>query len=75
MNMNTFETYVAPRIAQLESYLRTMPRRIAYSLERDDFARVQRLSDAALDAQDRLVLLRALEGQPDSVILGHLASL
>jgi phosphatidylserine/phosphatidylglycerophosphate/cardiolipin synthase-like enzyme len=72
--MNTFETYVAPRIAQLESYLRTMPRRMSYSLEHDDFARVRRLSDLALEAQDRLVLLRALEGAPDSVVSWHLAS-
>ena len=73
--METFETYVAPRIAELESYLRAMPRRIAYSIERDDFVRVQRLADAALEAQDRLLDLRSLEGQPDSVILGHLAML
>ena len=73
--MNTFETYVEPRIAELETYLAAMPRRIAHALERDDFARVQRLADAALDAQDRLRDLRALEGQPDSVVAGYLASL
>ena len=48
--MNTFETYVAPRIADIETYLRNMPRCMSHALERDDFARVQRLADAALDA-------------------------
>lgn len=73
--MNTFETYVAPRIEELELYLAAMPRRIAHALERDDFRRVRRLANVALDAQDRLALLRALEGQPDSAVAGYLASL
>ena len=73
--MNTFETYVAPRISDLEAYLRNMPRCMSHALGRDDFRRVQRLADAALDAQDRLRDLRALEGQPDSVVAGYLASL
>jgi hypothetical protein len=71
--MNTFETYVAPRIVKLESYLASMPRRTSHALEHDDFRRLQRLADAALDAQDRLRDLRALEGQPDTMIVSHLA--
>jgi hypothetical protein len=72
--MNTFATYVKPRIADLEAYLRNMPRCMSHALERGEYARVQRLADLALDAQDRLRLLRALEGAPDSVISWHLAS-
>ena len=73
--MNTFETYVAPRIEELELYLAAMPRRISHALEHDDFRRVRHLANVALDAQDRLVLLRAMEGQTDSDIISHLASL
>jgi hypothetical protein len=73
--MTLFETYVEPRIADAETYLSNMSISIAYAIKRDDFARVQRLADLALEAQDRLVLLRAMEGQPDSVISWHLATI
>jgi hypothetical protein len=73
--MTLFATYVEPKIADAENYLRNISISIDYALKRDDFARVRRLADLALAAQDRLVLLRACEGQPDSVISWHLATI
>ena len=73
--MTIFEEYVQPRISQLEFALELIPRKINYAMSRNDFARVGKLANDALEFESRLYKLRALEGAPDSVIAWHLASL
>ena len=73
--MTIFEEHVMPRIELLEYAIELIPRKINYAMSRNDFARVGKLANDALEFESRLYKLRALEGAPDSVIAWHLASL
>lgn len=74
--MKVFEEYVTPRIDRAEYELELIcTRKIPYALARDDYQRVNRLAERAIELQDYLVILRAMEGEPDGVIVSHLACL
>lgn len=76
MPINIFNEEVAPRIANAEYHLEILrTRKIPYAIARDDFAGVGQLGEQAMELQESLVFLRALEGLPDGRIVEHLASL
>ena len=68
-----FKDHVAPRIATLESALTLMPRKIAHAMSLDNFARVQKLADDALEIESRIAELRAMENENDAAIAQYLA--
>ena len=74
--MDTFTQYVVPRIERAEYHLELLrTRKIPHALSHNDFARVERLCERAMEYEDLLVILRSLGGQPGGVIALQLAML